>query len=84
MADGLVGALIVRGDKNSDPHLSLYDYDYFSHTMMIQDWMHLTTDDKYPGYNQDKERIGMRPDSYIINGLGSFKVNFATSYFNFS
>lgn len=76
MFDGLSGAFVVRESKDTDPQKDLYNYDYPSHTIFVQDWLHLMSDNKYPGFNKDKSLITLKPESYLINGLGSYTVSF--------
>ncbi|XP_065222677.1 uncharacterized protein LOC135847170 [Planococcus citri] len=71
--DGLSGCLIVRTSKEVDPLRNQYDYDLFSHTIQIQDWLHVLMDDKFPGYNKNKTMITVKPDSYLINGMGGYQ-----------
>ncbi|XP_065224731.1 uncharacterized protein LOC135848697 [Planococcus citri] len=70
--DGLSGALIVRTSDIENPLRGLYDYDLFSHTILIQDWLHVMMDDKFPGYNRNKTMITIKPDTYLINGMGAY------------
>lgn len=39
-ADGVYGALVVRGIDRANPNRALYDLDLPEHTMLMADWMH--------------------------------------------
>ncbi|XP_065224738.1 uncharacterized protein LOC135848700 [Planococcus citri] len=70
--NGLSGPFVVRTSALVDPASDLYDYDLFSHTIQIGDWMHELIDTRYPGYNKDLSQIALYPDSYLINGIGTY------------
>ncbi|KAE8747743.1 hypothetical protein FOCC_FOCC005566 [Frankliniella occidentalis] len=70
--DGVVGALVVRGPAGSDPHTHLYEHDLRSHTLVLTDWFHTPADQRFPGLL--RRESGQIPDSYLINGRGSFRT----------
>lgn len=71
--DGFLGSLVVRRPVKNDPNGSLYDFDLPSHVVVIQDWLHETSDSLFPGLR--RRRVGQHPDTYLINGRGVFKEN---------
>ncbi|XP_043281462.1 laccase-5-like isoform X2 [Venturia canescens] len=69
--DGLYGSIIVRQPPSRDPNSNLYDYDLPTHVVLISDWMHGYSAEKYPGhYHAD---TGQDPDNVLINGRGQFR-----------
>ncbi|KAI5742801.1 hypothetical protein M8J77_011459 [Diaphorina citri] len=64
--DGLEGSMIIRTPKTADPHAELYDFDLYSHVIIVTDWMHSMTDSKFPGNTYNDTRI--KPDAILING----------------
>ncbi|KAM0733524.1 Laccase-1 [Formica fusca] len=68
--DGVFGRLIVRQTPERDPHSHLYDYDLSTHVLIISDWMHDPSVNRFPGkrFNQ----TGQNPDSLLINGKGKY------------
>lgn len=84
MMDGIQGPLISRS-PTPDPHADEYDEDIISHTMYIQDWMHVLTDVKLPGYNKALQEDGFdHVNNYLINGRGSYTVSSMASLINTS
>ncbi|XP_037773206.1 laccase-2-like [Penaeus monodon] len=67
-ADGVLGAIVIRQPPGKDHATGLYDYDLPQHTMVIHDWLHVPTEDKFVlrhhGGGDDF------PESMLINGLG--------------
>ena len=74
--DGIVGALVVRGPRHLDPNGHLYDFDLRSHTLVITDWFHTDADQRFPGLL--RRESGQLPDSYLVNGRGSYRVRAET------
>ena len=70
--DGVYSAIVIRDCK--DPNLSQYDYDRPSHTLIVADWSHYPSDIYFPGYYLNATHIPIKPDVFLINGLGSYKV----------
>ncbi|CAH0550161.1 unnamed protein product [Brassicogethes aeneus] len=68
--DGLYGSLIVRQSPKRDPHSKLYDEDLPEHVMLISDWFHEGTNEKFPGRLIAGQ--GQNPDSILVNGKGRF------------
>lgn len=75
--DGVFGRLIVRQTPERDPHSHLYDYDLSTHVLIISDWMHDPSVNRFPGkrFNQ----TGQNPDSLLINGKGKYTVRLTLS-----
>lgn len=71
--DGLVGSLIVRQPDSKEPFLKLYDFDLPSHSIVVQEWKHVTNTDLLPGLVQ-RNIFADDPDSYLINGRGIYMV----------
>ncbi|XP_066951999.1 LOW QUALITY PROTEIN: uncharacterized protein [Macrobrachium rosenbergii] len=65
-SEGVFGAFVVRQEE--DPQSYLYDVDSFSDALVLQDWTHVTSFDKYVG------RYHSTGDDYaegiLINGKG--------------
>ncbi|CAH0388415.1 unnamed protein product [Bemisia tabaci] len=75
--DGLLGSLVVRQPKKKDPNWELYDDDLPSHVILFQDWMHLDSDQHFPGLRQHD--IAQSPDNYLVNGRGNYPKLFAAT-----
>ena len=67
--DGLFGPLIVRTSPKKEVHQKLYDVD--EHHMIIMDWMKSSSGSSLTTEYHDKPI--MRPDTFLINGLGRNK-----------
>ncbi|KZS15189.1 Laccase 2 [Daphnia magna] len=67
-SDGVFGSLVVRQNKERDPHSSLYDYDLPEHVMMISDWLGELGVAKFVAHHHDDG--DNKPSSMIINGRG--------------
>ncbi len=67
--------MIVRKSRCEDRQSYLYDFDEYSHVIIISDWLHTLADDKYPNYFRTIELETYNPSSYLINGMGSWNVN---------
>ncbi|XP_072166693.1 uncharacterized protein [Diadema setosum] len=70
-ADGMFGALIVRKPAQDDQHSALFDYDLSENVMLVQDWLHSTTLDKFTA-NHFSDGSN-KADSVLINGKGRFQ-----------
>ena len=79
MAEGLVGAFIVRQPDSSESHSALYDKDLSDHVIMINDWtdvdfMEIYEADNHDGFIADiGEKYGIGGNSTVLFGL---KINF--------
>jgi FtsP/CotA-like multicopper oxidase with cupredoxin domain len=62
---------VVRQTPSRDLHSHLYDFDLTNHLMMLQDWMHEDSTERFPGRLQ--VRPGQDPDTILINGRGQFR-----------
>lgn len=72
--DGLYGSLIVRQPRTIDPHSVLYDHDLSTHVILISDWMHEMSIERFPG--RLRNNPGQVPESVLINGKGRSEVIF--------
>lgn len=61
-----------------EPNRHEFDYDLPSHVITVGDWEHYLGDSFWPGYYQNKSHNIQRPDNYLINGRGSYKVGRGT------
>jgi len=67
--DGSAGGLIVRTTNESNPHRDLYDIDSNDHVIILNDWLHRTTLEKYVlHHHSDGTNKG---EGMLINGRGS-------------
>ena len=73
-ADGIYGAVIVRTAEDQDPSYNLYDFDLPSHTVIVADWKHWPQEAFWPGYYRNTSHTRIKPDDYLINGRGSYRV----------
>lgn len=67
-ADGVYGALIVRGVEGKNPNSKMYDYDLPEHTILMADWMHENAEDHIPGLTTRSSLS----QSILVNGHGRF------------
>jgi hypothetical protein len=74
--DGLEGNFVVRTPRDYDPNGNLYDYDLPEHKIFISDWLHLPSDDHFPGLRGANS--GQDADSFLINGRGRTLVSDVT------
>lgn len=65
--NGLFGAVIVRDPK--DPNYYTYECDKKEHTIVINDWYHILSDDLVPGL-QNTSQVAR---SVLINGRGQYR-----------
>ncbi|EZA47754.1 hypothetical protein X777_15521 [Ooceraea biroi] len=78
MIDGQYGSLIVRDPPSANPHYNLYDEDLPEHVIVISDWMHELSLERYPGRYRNNR--GQDPDNYLINGRGNWTVSKTLAY----
>ncbi|XP_071503602.1 uncharacterized protein [Diadema antillarum] len=57
--------------KKDDQHSALFEYDLSEHVMLVQDWLHMTTLDKFAA-NHFSDGSN-KADSVLINGKGRFQ-----------
>ncbi|KAK8720077.1 hypothetical protein OTU49_013595, partial [Cherax quadricarinatus] len=69
--DGLYGGIIVRQPPGEDPNYNTYDFDLPQHTILVQDWMHKPTIEKFihMAYGNGSES----PESMLVNGRGPYQ-----------
>ena len=67
-ADGMFGALVVRGFDDDNPNLKAYDHDLPDHTILMADWMHESAEDSMPGFS----RRSTLSQSILVNGHGRY------------
>lgn len=67
-ADGVHGALIVRGIESKSPNAKLYDHDLPEHTILMADWMHKSAEDAMPGL----AKRSSLSQSVLVNGHGRY------------
>lgn len=67
--NGLFGALIIREPYETNPHASLYDFDFIEHHIVAADWMHYLGEMLMPGLTSAG---GILPVNLLINGRGTF------------
>lgn len=70
--DGVYGSLIVRQSPGAEPHMSLYEQDLLTHVILLSDWMHDVSIERFPG--RTRRNPGQIPESVLINGKGRWKV----------
>uniref|UniRef100_A0A8D8ZWC7 Laccase-5 n=1 Tax=Cacopsylla melanoneura TaxID=428564 RepID=A0A8D8ZWC7_9HEMI len=75
--EGIEGSLIIREPKSVDKTTHLWDYDLPSHAVIVTDWHHDMTDQKYPGFLHTN--TGNFPESYLINGKNNYVYPNGTS-----
>lgn len=69
-SDGAFGALIIRKPISIQANIQPYDYDLAEHTMVIQDWEHLSA---VASFNAFHHSIGdNKPKNILINGKGKY------------
>ncbi|KAK0174812.1 hypothetical protein PV327_010539 [Microctonus hyperodae] len=74
--DGQYGPLIIREPDEDNPHADLYDVDDPTHVILISDWMHQLSTERFPGLltrlrSQSAQNI-------LINGVGKFTFDNGT------
>lgn len=69
--DGVYGALIVREPAANDPNRDTYDYDLSEHVILMHDWLHITTEDKFVfRHHSGGDDF---PKSALVNGRGAYQ-----------
>lgn len=69
--DGVYGALIVREPAVNDPNRDTFDYDLPEHVILMHDWLHLPTEDKFLfRHHSGGDDF---PKSMLVNGRGPFQ-----------
>ncbi|KAG8324536.1 iron assimilation by reduction and transport [Homalodisca vitripennis] len=68
-SDGVFGPLIVRAPMDAETSL-LYDEDLSEHTIVINDWTHVTGMDKLQWHIQSSGNN--KPDTILVNGRGRY------------
>ncbi|XP_071446240.1 uncharacterized protein [Hetaerina americana] len=71
--DGLVGNMVVRVPSEEDPNRSQYDTDFREHVILITDWLHDLTDERFPGLRRRLPSEQHMPDAFLLNGLGRYR-----------
>lgn len=71
LTDGLSAPVIIRRPESLEPLGNLYDHDLPSHVLLLTDWMHMMSSEKWPGLIH--RSAGMHAETYLINGRGLFK-----------
>lgn len=69
--DGVFGALIVRNYE--EPHENLYDFDMSEHTIIINDWTHMTETAVFTAHHHGGG--DNKPPNILINGKGKYFGN---------
>ncbi|XP_044004077.1 laccase-1-like [Aphidius gifuensis] len=67
--DGQYGAFIIRDLSENEPNINLYDEDKPDHVIIISDWMHYLSTERWPGL---KVHNGQSADNILINGRGKW------------
>lgn len=75
--EGAFGSMIFRIPKDQDIHGALYDFDLPSHTMVVLDWTHKTSLEKFMHHHHSDG--SNKPDSLLVNGLGYFESKNGTN-----
>ena len=69
--DGVFGALIVR--NHIEPHENRYDFDMSEHTMITNDWTHMTGTAVFTAHHHGGG--DNKPPNILINGRGKYFGN---------
>ena len=78
--DGLMGPLVVRQSPSRELHRALYDYDLPEHVIMMNDWVHDVSMERFTAYHH--RRGNNKPSSILINGI-FLNLNLEFSKFSF-
>ncbi len=70
-SDGIFGPLIVHQYEKDNVHIGKYDYDLAEHVIVLNDWLHETSINKFAGHHHSDG--DNKPNSMLINGKGVFK-----------
>ena len=80
--DGQYGSLIVRQPRSVDPQTELYDEDLPTHVILLSDWFHELSMERFPGLlNRTRGQIAT---NILINGKGYYEVNNSNVKINYS
>ncbi|CAK8684994.1 unnamed protein product [Clavelina lepadiformis] len=71
-SDGVAGPLVVRTSQEDNPHSALYDVDSDNFTVMIGDWLHQTTIEKFVQHHHSNG--SNKGENILINGRGDFSL----------
>lgn len=69
--DGVFGAMIVRNFE--EPHENLYDFDMSEHTLITNDWTHMTATAVFTAHHHGGG--DNKPPNILINGRGKYVGN---------
>ncbi|XP_054257860.1 uncharacterized protein LOC128982847 [Macrosteles quadrilineatus] len=72
-ADGVFGAFIVRVPDSVNIHRNLYNEDLSEHVMIVYDWTHQSSMDKYVSHVQGTGTN--KGDVFLVNGQGRWYKN---------
>ena len=78
--EGLYGSIVVRQPPRETPNRNLYDYDLTAHVILLSDWLHEDSLERYPG--RLAVNTGQNPDTVLINGKGQFMVLLVSNIIN--
>ncbi|XP_078483151.1 uncharacterized protein LOC100178857 isoform X1 [Ciona intestinalis] len=67
-SDGVFGSFVVRKPDASNPHFGAYDED--EHTILVGDWLHQTTMEKYIQHHHSNGNN--KGEGMLINGKGEY------------
>jgi len=70
-ADGIFGPLIVHQYETDNVHIDKYDHDLPEHVIVLNDWLHETSINKFAGHHHSDG--DNKPNALLINGKGVFK-----------
>ncbi|XP_043278957.1 oxidoreductase OpS5-like [Venturia canescens] len=69
--DGQYGTLIVRKPPKLDIQTKYYDQDLPTHVLLLSDWMHHLSMERFPG--RGSRLKGQLPQNILINGRGTWQ-----------
>lgn len=72
MIDGQYGSFIIRDPPKLNPYNKWYNEDRPEHVIIISDWMHELSLERFPG--RYRNNSGQIPDNFLINGRGNWTV----------
>lgn len=70
-AEGLFGGFVVRKPREDEFYKDLYDEDLPEHLIVVHDWTHESSVEKYIAHYQGSG--DNNPDTILINGKGMFR-----------
>lgn len=79
MIDGQYGSFIIRDPPQLNPFYNLYDMDHPKHVIVISDWMHELSLERFPGRYRRIPK-GQTPQNFLINGRGNWTVRKISTY----